>query len=407
MQALFNDRKTRRQAILTAAVAAVSGSLAGRAMAQGSSPIRIGAILSQTGPLSGISIAELKGVELAVEEINAAGGINGRKIELVNRDSASEPVKAVSTAKELAFSEKVVAVIGPGTTAEGLAATPVLAAAGIPNLVLAQLDEVIDGTKYPRAFRPINTNTQQVATVNNYAMAFMKKRNESPKVALICDSSAFGLTTSKVALEKLAASGVKPVYQANLPISKPDLTDDLSKARQAGANIIISWFAAGSPYARMMNARGNLKWDVPIMGHPLIMWPENRNLVDKIEYMNNAYGPGFRSTTYGADGKLPAKTAQLLERMRPRLGGKEINLFFWWVALGYDTVFILANAIKTAGSTEPAAIQKALESTTNLDLVYGAYSWSATGRNGFPDKEMVMWSANSYKDGCYALAPSV
>lgn len=407
MQEFLNGARNRRNAILSAAATAVGMGWVGKVSAQTNSPIKIGAILSQTGPLSGISIAELKGVELAVEEINAAGGINGRKIELVNRDSASEPTKAVNTAKELAFSEKVVAVIGPGTTAEGLAATPVLAAAGIPTLVLAQLDEVIDPVKFPRAFRCVNTNTQQIETVNNYALAYMKKRKEAPKVALICDSSAYGLTTAKIVAEKLAAAGVKPVYRANLPISKPDMTDDLSKARDAGANIIIAWFAAGSPYARMMNARGNLKWDVPMMGHPLIMWPENRNLVDKIEYMNNAYGPGFRATTYGADGKLPAKTAQLLEKMRPRLGGKEINLFFWWVALGYDTVYVLANAIKAAGSTDGAAIQNVLESTKNLDLVYGNYNWSKTNRNGFPDKDMVMWSANSYKDGCYSLAPAV
>lgn len=407
MQELFYGAATRRKAILSAVAAAAGVSGITKTFAQSNSPIKIGAILSQTGPLSGISIAELKGVELAVEEINAAGGINGRKIELVNRDSASEPTKAVNHAKELAFSEKVIAVIGPGTTAEGLAATPVLAAAGIPNLVLAQLDEVIDPVKFPRAFRSVNTNTQQVETVHNYALAFMKKRNETPKIALICDSSAYGLTTSKIVLEKLAAVGIKPVYQANLPISKPDMTDDLSKARDAGANIVIAWFAAGSPYARMMNARGNLKWDVPMMGHPLIMWPENRNLVDKIEYMNNAYGPGFRATTYNADGKLPAKTSQLLEKMRSRLGGKEINLFFWWIAMGYDTVYILANAIKAAGSTDGAAIQNALEATKNLDLVYGNYNWSKTNRNGFPDKDMVMWAASSYKDGCYSLAPAV
>ena len=90
-----------------------------------------------------------------------------------------------------------------------------------------------------------------------------------------------------------------------------------------------------------------------------------------------------------------------MDAMRPKLGGGTIDFTFWWVALGYDTVKILEHALRTAASTDPAAIQKALENTSNLPGVYADYSWSATNRNGFPDSGIVMDRANSFRDGSF------
>ena len=73
--------------------------------------------------------------------------------------------------------------------------------------------------------------------------------------------------------------------------------------------------------------------------------------------------------------------------------------------MGYDTVKIIEHAAKTAGSFEPAAIQKALENTKEFRGVYTTYSWSATERNGFPDSNMAMNVANTFKDGSFKLAP--
>ena len=132
-------------------------------------PIKVGWLSSLTGPLSSAAIAENQGVQLAVEEINKAGGILGKQIELLTRDTAGDPTKAVNFAQQLAFSDKVNFVIGPVNSGEGLATTPILARAGVPNIVIGALDELIDPVKYPRAFRAINTNMQWISTANNYA----------------------------------------------------------------------------------------------------------------------------------------------------------------------------------------------------------------------------------------------
>jgi branched-chain amino acid transport system substrate-binding protein len=371
------------------------------ASAIASEPIKIGWLSSLTGALSSAAIAENQGVQLAVEEINKSGGILGRKIELLTRDTAGDPTKAVNFAQQLAFSDKVHFVIGPVNSGEGLAAVPILARAGVPNLVIGAIDELIDPVKYPRAFRVINTNRQWISTANDYTIKVLKKS----KVAVIADTSGYGTASAKTAIEMLEKAGIKPVYTVLVDNNKTDLTDEMNKARAAGADVVMPWTAATGMLGRLLNARGELGWNVPVVGHPAIMAAQIRKLLNKPEYWENAYAAGYISTTFGADGKLPERTQQLVDKVRPKLGGGEIDILFWWVAMGYDTVKIIEHAVKTAGSTDAAALQKVLENTRDFRGVYATYTWSATERNGFPDSNMAVNPANTFKDGSFKLAP--
>ncbi len=381
---------------LTLASGLIAGSFAVQAQ-----PIKVGWLSSLTGPLSASAIAENQGVELAVEEINAAGGILGRKIELLTRDTAGDPTKAVNFAQQLAFSDKVSFVIGPVNSGEGLATTPMLARAGVPNIIIGAIDELTDAKKYPRAFRMINTNMQWITTANKYAIETLKKQ----KVAVIADTSGYGTASAKSAIALLEKAGVKPVYSVLIDANKTDVMDEMTKARNAGADVVMPWTAAAGLLGRLINARGEMGWDVPIVGHPALMAAQIRKLLNKPEYWDKTYAAGYVSTTYLPDGKLPVATQGLVDKIRPRLGGGEIDVTFWWVALGYDTVKMIEHAIKKAGSTDPAAIQKAMETTSNYPGVYATYSWSDTQRDGFPDSGMVMNTANTFKDGSFKLAP--
>ena len=363
--------------------------------------IKIGWLSSLTGALSSAAIAENQGVQLAVDEINKSGGILGRQIELLTRDTAGDPTKAVNFAQQLAFSDKVHFVIGPVNSGEGLAAVPILARAGVPNLVIGAIDELIDPLKYPRAFRVINTNRQWISTANDYAIKVLKKS----KVAVIADTSGYGTASAKTAIEMLEKAGIKPVYSVLVDNNKTDLTDEMNKARAAGADVVMPWTAATGMLGRLLNARGEIGWNVPVVGHPAIMAAQIRQLLNKPEYWQNAYAAGYVSTTFSAAGKLPERTQQLVDKIRPKLGGGEIDILFWWVAMGYDTVKIIEHAIKTAGSTDAAALQKVLENTRDYRGVYATYTWTATERNGFPDSNMAVNPANTFKDGSFRLAP--
>lgn len=380
----------------------VAAVLSAAALSAGAAePIKVGWLSSLTGPLSSAAQAENQGVQFAVDEINKAGGINGRPIELLTRDTAGDPTKAVNFAQQLAFSDKVHFIIGPVNSGEGLATTPIVARAGIPNLVIGAVDELIDPAKYPRAFRVINTNRQWISTANDYALKVLKKR----KVAVIGDTSGYGTSSAKTATELLKAVGVEPVYSVLIDPNKTDLTDEMTKARAAGADIVMPWSAATGLLARLLNARGEMDWKVPVVGHPALMASQIRKLLNKPEYWEDTFASGYQSTTYGSDGKLPAPTQALVDKIRPKFGNGELDILFWWVAMGYDTVKLIEHAVKTAGGTDPAVIQKALENTHEFRGVYATYTWGPKARNGFPDSNMAVNAANTFKDGSFKLAP--
>jgi branched-chain amino acid transport system substrate-binding protein len=386
--------RVARLLVLTSALAA--------SFASAQSPIRIGWLSSLTGPLSSAAIAENQGVQFAVDEINAAGGVNGRKLELITRDTSGEPTKAVNLAKQLAFVDKVDFIIGPVNSGESLATVPIVAKAGIPNLIIGTIDTLVDAQKFPLAFRAINTNKQWIEAANDYAIKVLHKR----KIAVIGDTSGYGTASAKTAQELLENAGVNPVYSVLIDANKTDLTDEMNKAKAAGAEVIMPWTAATGLLARLFNTRGDMDWDVPIVGHPAMMAPPVRPLLNKPGYWKNAFAAGYRSTTYDAKGKLPPRTQALMDKIRPKLGNGEIDFMFWWIALGYDTVRIVEHAVKTAGSTDAVAIGKALENTRDFPGVYATYTWSKENRNGFPDHNIVMNVAGSFKDGSFRAAPT-
>lgn len=363
-------------------------------------PIRIGWLSSLTGALSSAAIAENVGVQFAVKEINAAGGIDGRPIELLTRDTLGDPTKSVNFAQQLAFSEKVNFVIGPVNSGESLAAGPILANAGVPQVVIGTVDELIDPARFPLAFRAISSNEQWIRGANQY----VTEKLGLAKVAVIGDTTGYGTATVKQASASLEAMGVAPVYSALIDANKTDLNDEVGKARAAGAEVIMPWSAATGLLGRVLNTRGEMGWDVPVVGHPAMMGTPILDLLNKPEYWDNTYAVGYASTTYDETGAFPERTQQLMDAVRPELGGT-INLTFWWVALGYDTVKILEHAVRKAGSTEAGAVKDALESTSDLKLAYADYSWTPENHNGFPDSGIVMSRANTFRDGGFQAAP--
>ncbi|KRC85553.1 ABC transporter substrate-binding protein [Achromobacter sp. Root83] len=385
---------------LFCAAALAAGSPFAHAADNKDGPIRIGWLSSLTGPLSSAAIAENQGVQFAVEEINKAGGINGRKLELITRDTAGDPTKAVNFAKQLAYDDKVAYVIGPVNSGESLATVPILAKAGIPNLIIGTVDELTNAKKYPLAFRVINTNEQWITSANKYALETLKRS----KVAVLGDTTGYGASSAKRAAALLEAAGIKPVYSALIDPNKTSVNDEIEKARAAGADVIMPWSAATGLLARILNARGDLQWDVPVVGHPALMGLPIRDLLNKPSYWDNTYAAGYASTTYDAAGKLPERTQALMDQIRPKLGGK-IDFTFWWVALGYDTVKIIEHAVKQNGGTDAQAFGKTLQSTRGMPGVYADYTWTADNHNGFPDSGMVVNRANTFKDGSFELAP--
>ncbi len=387
--------------VMHGAVALAFAVGASNAQAKEDGPVRIGWLSSLTGPLSSAAIAENAGVQFAVDQINKAGGVDGRKLELVTRDTVGDPTKAVNFAKELAFSEKVSFIIGPVNSGESLATVPILTRAKVPNLIIGTVDELTDPKKYPYAFRVINTNEQWITSANHYAIDKLKHN----KIAVIGDTTGYGASSAKRATQLLEKEGIKPVYSVLIDPNKTSVDDEIKKAREAGADVLMPWSASTGLLARILNARGDMQWNVPVVGHPALMGSPIRDLLNKPDYWDNTFAAGYASTTY-KDGKLPEATQKLMNEIRPTLGTDKINFTFWWVALGYDTVKIIEHVLKeTGGSTDPDQVKKVLEGTKGFKGVYATYTWSPESHNGFPDDAMVLNLANTFKDGSFQIAP--
>lgn len=367
---------------------------------QSKEPIRIGWLSSLTGPLSSAAIAENKGVQFAVDEINKSGGINGRQIDLLTRDTQGDPTKATSYAQQLISSNKVDFIIGPVNSGESLATVPIIAKSGVPNIIIGTVDILTDVKKYPRAFRVIATNTQWIEAANNYAIKVLG----ATKIALIGDNTGYGTSTVEQAEGMLTKQNAKVVYKAVIDPNQTDVSMDMRKAQQAGAEAVMIWSAATGLDARLIESRSQIGWNVPILGHPAIASSNVGQLLSKPSNWDSVYAVGYKSASFDAKGDLPKTTQEFLEKIKPVIGSN-IDYTLWWVSMGYDTVQVIKNAVTKAGSTDPAKVQEVFESTSKFAGAYGTYTWSKEERNGFPTDEVVMNIANTFKNGTYQLAP--
>ena len=389
---------TRRQALASAGAAAITASLAKPAIAA-NEPIRVGYLPALTGPSSSTGIGINRGIQLAVQEINAAGGIKGRKIELITRDTQSEPTKAVNGAAELAHGEKVSVVFGPVNSGESLAVVPLLARSQIPQVHPCWVDTLTDPKKYPMCFRNAPTNQQIGGAANRYVVEVLKKK----KVAVISDTTGYGTASVNAYVPMLKAKGAEVVYQGNVDAANPDLKPELLRMQSAGAEAIMPWSVNAGFLSRIINTRGQMGWDVPIVGQTTLGSGQTKALLEKPDYWAKVYPNNFRTVCYAAGGKLPERTTEFLARL------KKANIdmgdtLLWWIALGYDSPRMIADAMKEVGP-EPAQIVAYLNKLKGFPGVYGDISFTASEHNGYPDDEVVMVEANSLKDGAFNLAP--
>src|ERR1700733_11609750 len=389
---------TRRQALVSAGTAVLASSLARPAIAA-KEPIRMGYLPALTGPSSSTGIGINRGVQLAIDEINTAGGVDGRPIELITRDTQSEPTKAVNGAAELAKGEKVSVVIGPVNSGESLAVVPLLARSNVPQVHPCWVDTLTDPKKYPMCFRNAPTNQQIGGAANRYVVDVLKRK----KVAVISDTTGYGTASVNAYVPMLKTQGADVVYQGNVDAANPDLKPELLRMQSAGAEAIMPWSVNAGFLSRIINTRGQMGWDVPIIGQTTLGSGQTKALLEKPEYWAKVYPNNFRPVCYAAGGKLSDRTNAFVDRLK----SAKIDMgdtLLWWIALGYDSPYMIAEAVKNVGS-EPDQIGGYLNKLKGFPGVYGDISFAPDRHNGYPDDEVVMVEANSLKDGAFNLAP--
>jgi branched-chain amino acid transport system substrate-binding protein len=390
--------KLTRRGLGIAAAGLAAAPLARPALAD-SEPIRIGWLAALTGPSSAPGVGFNRGVTYAAEQINAAGGVKGRMIEIVTRDTQGDPTKAVNASQEMISRLKVHAIYGPTNSGEALATTPIMARGKMPDIHPCVVNSLIDPAKFPNAFRMAPSNAQWDDAMRGYCIKVLKTK----KVAVIGDTTGYGTTAVGDSVAGFKRDGVEVVYTAQIDATQPDVAPDMLRMRNAGAEAIVVWSVATGMESRLFNARATMGWDVPFVGHPAMGSGEIAGLVAKPENWERVFIVGYKSCSYDASGKLPERTQAFVDRAQGKISLNDTSL--WWVVSGVDAVNLVADAVRETGSSTSEAIIGYWNTLKKYPGLFGDYSFDKDQHNGFPTEEVVMSAANSSKNGAFKLAP--
>ncbi len=170
------------------------------------------------------------------------------------------------------------------------------------------------------------------------------------KVAIVGDTTGYGTTATKASVADFQQAGAEVVYQGLIESTQADVSTEVRRMQNAGAEVVVPWSVTTGWMARLLNARGGLNWDVPFAGHPSLGSGEVQKLLEKPQYWDKVYLVGYRSCSYTGDGQLPPRTRDFIARLKGKVVLADTTL--WWVAAGYDAVQLVAKAVQATGSTE-------------------------------------------------------
>jgi branched-chain amino acid transport system substrate-binding protein len=324
-------------------------------------PIVIGLVDEVTGPQAEAGVLQAQGAKLAVDEINAAGGILGRQVELRIEDNQSNNATTVLAYNKL-VEAGVVAVVGPLRSTQVQAASPTIAKSKIPALIGGS-DPSLTRVNNPWIFRVRPNDLYSSKVMAAYGVNELKKR----KWAVVHSTDTFGSGGKTALVEALKALGIEPVLIQGYTSNSQDFTPIVLQIKKSGADIIGSYMT-NSPdvgiFARQLRQLG-----------AQVEWIGSTSVVTEtaMKLAGDALWGVHSVSDFATEANDEARG--FAKRYRAR-HGLEPDLYS---ACTYASVFLIKHAIETAKSTEANAIRTALLSTRGLKGVEGTYNFDPNG----------------------------
>lgn len=353
--------------------------------------IKVGAILAETGGASFLGGPEARTVRMLVEKINAAGGVNGDTIELIIKDSASTPEKAISFAKQLIEEEKVLAILGPSTSGETMSIKQICEDGKTILLSCAAAEVIVN----PVGRYVFKTPQKDSDAVKKIYMAMQKMG--VAKIAVLSDNTGFG-KAGKEQLEAIAPEfAIQIVANEVYDKGATDLSAVVTKIR-ADKNVqaVVNWSIVPAQAIVAKNIR-QAGWDVPIFqshGFGNIKYVEAAGIA--AEGIIFPAGRLLVADTLSAD--HPQKS--VLIQYRDEYEAKFQEPASTFGGHGYDAIMILVNAMKAAGSNDSEKVRDAIENMKGFVGTGGVFNFSATDHNGLDIDSFAMLTV---KDGKFVL----
>ncbi len=341
--------------------------------------VKIGALFSVSGPASFLGEPERNTAKMMVEEINKAGGIKGRKLELIVYDTQGDATKAVQAANKLIKDDKVVAIIGPSTTGDSMAVIPVVEKAEIPLISCAAGVKITDPVK-KWVFKTAQNDV--LAVMKIYKNLQKKKIN---KIAILTVSDGFGSSGREQLKLQAKEFGIKIISDETYSPSDKDMTVQLTKIRQSEAQAIVCWGTNPGPAIVARNVK-QLGIKIPLyMSHGV----SSKKFIELAGA--GAEGIILPSGRVIVADQLPKSDPQKKALMnyvnKYREHYKVEGDHFGGHA--YDAIMLLAKAMEQAGFS-PAAIRDQLEKTKNVAGIGGTFSFSPQDHAGLNSDAFVL-----------------
>jgi branched-chain amino acid transport system substrate-binding protein len=354
-------------------------------------PIKLGAIFSVTGPAAFLGAPEAKTAQMFVDKLNAEGGLLGRKVELVLKDSGGSPEKAVSFAKQLIEEEQVLAILGPSTSGETMQIKSLCEENQMILISCAAAETIVNPlAKY--VFKTPQKDSQAVLWI----FKTMKDKGIS-KIAVVSSNDGFG-NAGKKQLEDLAKTeGIQVLISEVYDKGATDLTSILTKVKgTAGVQAVVNWsiVPAQSIVAKNMKQIG---LDVPLF---------QSHGFGNLKYVEQA-GPAAEGILFPAGRLLvvddipdthPQKQVLATYKKDYETKFKEDVSTFGGHA--YDAFLVITEAIKKAGSVDRAKVRDAIETLTGLPGTAGVFNFSAQDHTGLG---MDAFEMLTVKNGRFAV----
>ena len=335
--------------------------LAGVAGAQSKEPIKIGLAAAVSGGSAASGEAIKRGIQIALDEINAKGGLlGGRRLELVIRDDEGNPAKGVTIARELVEREKVAVVFGGLHTTVALAQVPVWQELRTPYMgAWAAGTNITRNGQSPNYVFRVSANDDLVDRyLARYATEVMKKA----KPGLLLENTAWGQSNEAGLGKWLGERNIKPVGIEKFNWNDPDMSPQLLRLRGAGADHVI--LVANAPEgAQVVKSRAKIGWEVPMISHWGISGGRFAELTGEL-----SDGVVFLQT-YSFFGPQGERGQAVLKALAGKYGvkGPEDVIAPVGTANAYDGMHLVALALEQAGGTDGPKLREALE---NLKAEY-------------------------------------
>ena len=368
------SKKSLRLACAVLGATLLSSVFAGCGSKESGDTIKVGANFELTGNVANYGNATIEGLQLAIDEANEAGGINGKKIELVSVDDKSEAAESINAATKLISDDDVKVIVGPATTGLVLAETQTATDAKVPIIAPCATSPeatVENGKVKPYVFRSCFIDPQQGEVMATFAAKDLKAKTA---VIYVDNSSDYSKNLAKVFKEKFEAAGGKVVMEEAFLQKDQDFKATLTKLKTANADVMFVP-AYYEEVGKIVKQAREMGINSAILGTD--GWDDTKVVdIAGADALNNT----FFSTHYS---EKDAEVQGFIEAYKKKFN-RAPNVF---AALGYDAGKMLVDALKRAGSGDTEKIREALEATKDLKVGTGTISMD---KNHNPIKTAVI-----------------